>query len=201
MPRYTIDHGTTAVTTHLRILSIRMVLTTMVFKEMFRKASVALVAGAYVLFVAAAQAQTRAIAGSPPDGTGVPNVTIAARIVLHGIRFQTQSNKIDERSLPILDYGAQILERSLEPLVYVEVRFVRDRRQEYMGDSSTLTNRRARAVVGYFEQRGISANRLVLLGVGSTTHTPSQDAAEARSLQQNVEVVQLVYVVRPFWTG
>jgi len=175
----------------------------MVFKDMFRKARVALVAGAYLLFVEGAglvQAQTRGIAESPPQGSGAPNVTIAARIVLHGVRFQTRSDKIDKRSLPILDYGAQILKRSPEPLVYVEVRF-RDRRQEHIDGSSTLTNRRARAVVDYLEQRGISASRLVLIVVGNTTLTPNQDAAEAQSPEQNVEVVRLVYVVRTFWTG
>jgi hypothetical protein len=165
----------------------------MVFKDMFRKASVALIAGAYVLFVEAAglvQTQTRVIAGSPPDGSGAPNVTTAARIVLHDVRFQTHNDTIDKCSLPILDYGVRILKRSPEPFVYVEVRFARDRRQEHI--DGTLTNRRVRAVVNYFEKRGISASRVVLLDPGKTLHIPSnQQAAEARNLEQNVGVVQL----------
>jgi hypothetical protein len=47
----------------------------MAFKSMFRKASVALAAGAYALFVEAAclaQARTPVIAGSPPVGSGAP---------------------------------------------------------------------------------------------------------------------------------
>ena len=137
---------------------------------------------------------------SPPKGSGASNVTIAARIVLHGVRFQTHNDRIDKSSLTVLDYGVQILKRSPEPLVYVEVRIAGDRRQEYIGGSSTLTNRRARAVVSYFEQKGISASRLVLLDPGNPPHTPNQDAAKARSLEQNVEVVQLVYV-RSFMTS
>jgi hypothetical protein len=178
-------------------------LTIMIFKNMFRKASVALIVGAYVLLVEAGgpvQAQTRVIAGSPPDGSGAPNVTIAARIVLHGVRFQTQNDRIDKRSLPVLNYGVQILKRSPEPLVYVEVRIAGDRRQEYIGGSSTLTNRRARAVVSYFEQKGISPSRLVLFDPDHPPHTPNQDAAKVRSQGQNVEVVQLVYI-RSFRTS
>ena len=207
MPSRTTDHGTNAVTALSRILSIRREIgwgfNIMIFKNMFRKASVALIAGSYVLLVAAAglvQAQTRVIAGSPPKGSGAPDVTLAARIVLHGVRFQTQNDRIDKRSLPVLDCGAQILKRSTEPLVYVEVHIAGDRRQDSISGSSTLTNRRARTVVSYFEQKGISASRLVLLDPGNPPHAPNQDAAKARSLGQNAEVVQLVYV-RSFRTS
>ena len=59
------------------------------------------------------------------------------------------------------------------------------------GRNSKLTNRRTRAVASYFEQRGISANRLILLGSGSAPHTSDQGADKAQSLKQNFEVVQL----------
>jgi outer membrane protein OmpA-like peptidoglycan-associated protein len=181
-----------------------MALTTMVFKKMFRRAGVALVAAACVLFLEHAglvQAEPHGIASSPPNWSGAPNVTIAERVVLHGVCFQTQSEKLDKRSLPVLDYGALVLRRSPAPLVYVEVHIVGDSRENHIGGSSTLTNRRARTLVRYFQQRVVSASRLVLLGAGNASRTPNQDGAQAQGPVQNVQVVQLVYVVRNFWTG
>ena len=154
----------------------------MALKSMFRKASVALAAGAYALFVEAAclaQARTPVIAGSPRVGSGAPYVATAERIVLHGVRFQAQSDRIDKFSLPILDYAVQILKRSPESPIYVKLRSAQDTSQEYTYHNSTL-NRRTRAVASYFEQRGISASRLVLLSSDSP-----------RSLKQNFEVVRL----------
>lgn len=155
----------------------------MAFESVFRKASVALAASVYALFVEAAclvQAQTPVMAGSPPVGSGAPSVATTERIVLHGVRFQAQSHRIDKCSVPILDYAVQILKRSPESLIYVKVRGVQGRSQENNSRNSTLTNRRARSVVSYFEQRRISATGLVLLSSGSP-----------RSPKPNFEVVQL----------
>src|SRR5216684_8443662 len=164
----------------------------MAFESMFRKASVALVAGVYALFVEAAsgvQAQTRVIAGSPIVGSGAPHT--AERVVLHGVRFRDRSDKIDKCSMPVLDYAVQIIKQNPESLIYVKVRSVQDTSQEYTGRNSNLANRRTRAVVSYFEQRGVSANRLILLGSGSAPHTSDQSANKAQSLKRNFEVVQL----------
>jgi outer membrane protein OmpA-like peptidoglycan-associated protein len=93
--------------------------------------------------------------------------------------------------VPVLDYAVQIIKQNPESLIYVKVRSVQDTSQEYTGRNSNLTNRRTRAVASYFEQRGISANRLILLGSGSAPHTSDQGADEAQSPKQNFEVVQL----------
>jgi outer membrane protein OmpA-like peptidoglycan-associated protein len=164
----------------------------MAFESIFRKASVALVAGVYALFVEAAsvvQAQTRVIAGSPIVGSGAPHT--AERVVLHGVRFRARSDKIDKSSVPVLDYAAQIIKRNPESLIYVKVRSDRGTSQEYTGRNSELTNRRTQAVASYFEQRGVSANRLILLGSGSASRTSDQGADKAQSSKQNFEVVQL----------
>jgi outer membrane protein OmpA-like peptidoglycan-associated protein len=155
----------------------------MAFESLFRKASVALVAGAYALFIEAAsvaQAQTQAIAGSPLVGSEAPYLATAERIVLHGVRFQARSDKIDRCSVPVLDYAVQIIEQNPESLIYVRVRSIQGTSQEYTGRDFMLADRRTRAVASYFEQRGISASRLVLLSSGSP-----------RSLKHNFEVVQL----------
>jgi len=166
----------------------------MAFESIFRKASVALVAGAYALFIEAAsvvQAQTRVIAGSPTVGSGTPHVATAERIVLHGVRFRARSDKIDKCSVPALDYAVQTIKQHPASLIYVKVRPAQDTSQEYTGRNFKLTNRRTRAVASYFEQRGISANRLILLGSGSAPYTFDQGADKAQSAKQNFEVVQL----------
>ena len=164
------------------------------FESIFRKASVALVAGAYALFFEAAsvvQAQTRVIAGSPTVGSGTPHVATAERIVLHGIRFRTRSDKIDKCSLPVLDYAVQIIKQNPESVIYIKVRSALDISQKYTDRNFNLNNRRTRTVASYFEQREIPANRLVLLDSGSAPHTTAQGADKAQSLKRNFEVVQL----------
>ena len=97
------------------------------FESIFRKASVALVAGAYALFIEAAsvaQAQTRMIAGSPTVGSRTPDVATAERIVIHGVRFRGRSDKIDKCSVPVLDYTVQIIKHNPKSLLYVKVRSV-----------------------------------------------------------------------------
>jgi outer membrane protein OmpA-like peptidoglycan-associated protein len=165
----------------------------MAFESIFRRASVVLVAGIYALFVAApvAQAQTRVIAGTPIVRSGTPHVATAERIVLHGVRFRAQSDKIDKRSMPLLDYAAQIIKRNPESFIYVKVRSAQDTSQEYAGRNSTLINRRTRAVASYFEQKGIPANRLILLGSASVPYTSDRGADKGQYLKQNFEVVQL----------
>jgi len=106
------------------------------FESIFRKARVALIAGAYALFVEAAsvvQAQTQVIAGSPTVGSETPHVATAERIVLHGVRFRPRSDKIDKCSVPVLDYAVKIIKQNPESLIYVKVSSTQDTRQEYTG--------------------------------------------------------------------
>ena len=166
----------------------------MAFENIFRKASVAMIAGAFAFFVEGAsvvQAQTRVIAGSPPVRSGAPHVASAERIVLHGVRFRARSDKIDKCSVPVLDYAVQIIKQNPESLIYVKVRSVQETSQGYTRRNSKLTNRRTQAVASYFEQRGISTNRLILLGSRSAPHTSDQGADKAQSQKQNFELVQL----------
>jgi outer membrane protein OmpA-like peptidoglycan-associated protein len=159
----------------------------MAFESIFRTASVALIAGAYALFVEAAsvvQGQTRVIAGSPTVGSETPHVATAERIVVHGVRFRTRSDKIEKCSVPLLDYAVQIIKQNPESLIYIKVRSVQDTSQENTGRNSKLANRRTRAVASYFEQRGIS------LG-SSNARIPLTKALIVQSLKQNFEVVQL----------
>jgi outer membrane protein OmpA-like peptidoglycan-associated protein len=163
---------------------------TMAFESIFRKASVALVAGGCALFVEAAsvaQAQRRMTAGSPTIGSRTSEVATAERIVLHGVRFRTRSYKIDKCSVPVLDFAIQIIKQNPESFIYVKVHSVQGKSRDYTDRNFNLTNRRTRAVASYFEQRGISANRLILLDSSNAPHTANQGADQ----KQNFEVVQL----------
>ena len=163
------------------------------FESILLKASVALIAGAYALVVGAAsvaQAQTRVITGTPTAGSGTPHVT-AERIVLHGVRFRARSDKIDKDSMPLLDYAALAIKQNPESLIYVKVRSAQNTSKEYTGRNSVLVNRRIQAVASYFEHKGISANKLILLSSGSAPRASDQSADKAHNYKQNVEVVQL----------
>jgi outer membrane protein OmpA-like peptidoglycan-associated protein len=164
----------------------------MALENIFRKARVALVVGACALSVEAAsvvRAQTRMIAGSPMGET--LRVATAERIVLHGVRFRAQSDKIDKRSIPILDYAVQILKEHSESLIYVKIRCIRDTSQGRTDLNSELTNRQTRAVASYFEQEGISANKLILLDSRNAPDSSEKDRNNAQSPEYSSEVVQL----------
>ncbi len=49
-------------------------------------------------------------------------LSIPERIILHDLRFQANSDKIDKFSVPVLDYTIQIIKENPEYLVYVRVR-------------------------------------------------------------------------------
>lgn len=97
----------------------------MPFESMFRKASIALAVGVYALCVGAApvvQAQVRAMGNQPTAiGFRASSAAIPERIILHDVRFQARSAKIDESSMPVLDYTIQTIKANPEYLVYVKV--------------------------------------------------------------------------------
>jgi hypothetical protein len=91
------------------------------FESIFRKASVALIAGAYALFVEAAsvvQAQTQVIAGSPTVGSEIPHVATAER------RAPGRAPRPcgpDEQSRPSTDGGVAMVtvrERRIEAVLF-----------------------------------------------------------------------------------
>ncbi len=183
----------------------------MAVENIFRKASAALAVGACALFIGAtpvvrAQVPVRVPAQVPvmeesrAGGPGTPEAVSAERIVLHGLRFQAQSDRIEKSSVPVLDYAIRIIKQNPDSLVYVKVRSVQplshndvDRSSELRSSelrNSELTNRRAQAVASYFERKGISAKRLVLAGSGGAPYALNESAGKIENLN-NLEVVQL----------
>ena len=115
---------------------------------------------------------------------------IPQRIVLHGLRFQDNSDKIDKLSVPVLDYAIQIIKGNPECLVYVRVRSIQRSNQSDIDRNSELTARRTEVVAGYFERKGISARRLVLLDPGGAPYAFNEGAAKVQYMK-NSEVLQL----------
>jgi len=159
-------------------------------KRIFCKASVAVVVGICGLLIEAipvVQAQTRASAGSPTIEE--PRVASTERIVLHGLRFRARGGKLDRRSVAILDYALQIIKQNPKSLICLSVRCVRGKSQGCT--DSKLIERRTRTVASYFEQRGISANRLVVLESGSAPYFPANSADQIQTSRGRIEIVQL----------
>ena len=101
-----------------------------------------------------------------------------------------QSDKIDKSSVPVLDYRIQIIKGNPEYLVYVRVQSIHHSNQSDIDRNSELTARRTEVVASYFEQKGISAKRLVLLDPGGAPYAFNGGAAKVQHLK-NSGVLQL----------
>jgi len=170
----------------------------MAFESMSRKASAALAASAYALCVGAApvvQAQLRTMAQPTTVGFRAPSAAIPERIVLHGVRFQARSDKIDESSVPVLDYTIQTIKANPERLVYIKVvPFIQHPKQSDIDSNSKLIARRTEAVASYFAQKELSAKRLVLLDPDGAPYASNEGVAKVQNLK-NSEVLQLDFAI------
>jgi hypothetical protein len=92
--------------------------------------------------------------------------------------------------VPVLDYTVHIIKGNPEYLVYVRVRSIHHSNQSDIDRNSELTARRTEVVASYFEQKGISARRLVLLDPGGAPYAFSEGAAKVQHMK-NSEVLQL----------
>jgi len=163
------------------------------FESIFRKASAAIAVSAHALCVGAApvvQAQVLAMGESTTIGSEALSGAIPERIILHGLRFQANSDKIDKSSVPVLDYTIQVIKQNPEYLVYVRVRCIQHSNQSDIDRNSELTARRMEVVASYFKQKGISAKRLVLLDPGGAPYAVNEGAAKVQYMK-NPEVLQL----------
>ena len=123
---------------------------------------------------------------------GTPSAPIPERIVLHGVRFQARSAKIDESSVPVLDYTIQTIKANPEYLVYVKVMlFIQRSSQSDIDSNSELITRRTETVARYFAQKGIFAKRLVLLDPDGAPYAFNKGAQTLK----NSEVLQLDFAI------
>ena len=132
------------------------------------------------------------------DGDGInddkdecPNTPAGARVTINGcwiigkIHFQSDSWTIQSEMYPYLDEIVAILENN--PNLWMEIQGHTD----YTGTSEhnyILSKNRAKAVMNYLIQKGISADRLTSTGYGSTKPIKSNKTEAGKALNRRVEL-------------
>ena len=110
--------------------------------------------------------------------------------VLEGVHFDTDKWDINPRSYPFLDEVVIVLKT--DPTLRVEVQGHTDNRgtEEY---NKKLSKNRARAIMNYFIENGVKANRLSAIGYGSSKPIASNDRLEGRAQNRRVELTPLYF--------
>jgi len=122
----------------------------------------------------------------PPPPPPAPPPPVQERIILRGVHFDFNRYNIRPDAAPILDEAAEILGK--HPDVTVDVNGYCD----VIGGvayNQRLSERRANAVAGYLEGKGIASNRLVTHGYGKTQFVATNATAEGRAQNRRVELV------------
>lgn len=123
------------------------------------------------------------------DEDGCPDekpVEIKQTMTLTGVNFKTASAELLEESYFMLEK----VYNSLEAFSNVRVE-IGGHTDNQGGDSynMALSNDRAKAVMNYLVERGISADRITARGYGKTRPVASNDTPEGRAKNRRVEVV------------
>lgn len=112
----------------------------------------------------------------------------AARIVLRGVNFKTDSDELTPESLAILDGVSATLSGNPDIKVMVAGHTDSDGDEAYNKD---LSQRRAQAVVDYLGDNGVDAANLVAKGYGEEQPVAGNDTAEGKAQNRRVELNRL----------
>ncbi|MBW2558896.1 MAG: OmpA family protein [Deltaproteobacteria bacterium] len=107
------------------------------------------------------------------------------RIVLCGVRFDSNSPNIKPESMPVLDENVMLLRLHSEVHVVIEAHTDSMGSEDY---NSMLSLKRAEAIYNYFVSQGISANRMEAVGRGETMPIADNSTAEGRAINRRVEI-------------
>jgi len=105
--------------------------------------------------------------------------------VLRGVHFDFNKSNIRSGDAAILDEAAETLQSHSNVAVYVDGYCDAIGSEEY---NLKLSQRRANAVAGYLEGRGISSARLTPRGFGKTDFVAPNDTDEGRAQNRRVEL-------------
>jgi outer membrane protein OmpA-like peptidoglycan-associated protein len=126
------------------------------------------------------------------DDDGCPDSKpqeIKQKLILRGVNFKTASDELLEESYYVLE---QVVFNSLEayPNVKVEISGHTDNQggDEY---NLVLSDKRAKSVMSYLVNRGISPQRLVAKGYGKNRPIASNATAEGRAQNRRVEITPI----------
>ncbi|HRH82416.1 MAG TPA: OmpA family protein [Thiobacillaceae bacterium] len=114
------------------------------------------------------------------NGCDLPKV-----IILRGVNFDNDSNKLRADALATLDKAVDTLKAN--PGVRVEVAGHTDSRADD-AYNQRLSERRARAVLDYFVSKGVEASRLTWAGYGEAQPIADNSTEEGRHSNRRVEL-------------
>lgn len=110
-----------------------------------------------------------------------------AKLILKGVNFETNSDKLTPESFAILDEVIEGLRDNKE--VELEVRGYTDDRGS-ASYNQKLSERRAIAVMEYLVSKGIDRSRLTAAGYGKKDPVASNDTPEGRAQNRRIEFVR-----------
>jgi outer membrane protein OmpA-like peptidoglycan-associated protein len=123
--------------------------------------------------------------GVAVDALGCDN---AARIVLRGVNFKTDSDELTAESLAILDAVSATLSANPQIQVMVAGHTDGDGEDSYNKD---LSQRRAQRVVDYLAGNGVERNNLIAKGFGEEQPIAGNDTVEGKAQNRRVELNRL----------
>ncbi len=106
-------------------------------------------------------------------------------IVLQGASFGFDSAELTPETRAILDEQASVLEKESDVRVRIEGHTDSTGPEEY---NQGLSERRAKAVEEYMISKGISADRLEIMGYGPSSPIAPNDTKEGRAMNRRVEL-------------
>ena len=124
-------------------------------------------------------------AGASVDAFGCDD---AARIVLRGVHFKTDSDELTAESLAILDGVSATLTAHPQVRVMVAGHTDSDADDAYNKD---LSLRRAKSVVTYLIAQGVNHENLSAMGYGQEQPIADNDTAEGKAENRRVELIRL----------
>jgi outer membrane protein OmpA-like peptidoglycan-associated protein len=130
-----------------------------------------------------------------PDSTYRENIylqpiEVNAAMVLKNIQFENNDFKLKETSKVELDKVVQILTEN--PTLHIAINGYTDNVGSNESNLMLSTNR-AKAVMDYFIEKGIAANRLQYKGFGSAKPIANNDTEEGRAINRRTEMVVVSY--------
>jgi OOP family OmpA-OmpF porin len=128
----------------------------------------------------------------PPPPAPVPTPEPAAempeiqtKIVLRGVTFAFDSDRLSPEATPILDQAVASLKEAGDVQISIEGHTDSVGSNEYNLD---LSRRRAESVRKYLEAQGIEAGRMQISGLGEEQPVATNDTAEGRAQNRRVEL-------------
>jgi outer membrane protein OmpA-like peptidoglycan-associated protein len=122
----------------------------------------------------------------PPPPPPSPPPPVAQKIVLRGVHFDFDKAIIRDVDKPVLDEAAETLKGNPNSKIYVNGYCDAIGGMRY---NQRLSERRANAVAGYLEDKGIPSSQLIPQGFGKTHFVAPNDTADGRAQNRRVELV------------